>query len=81
MASLDREFYIALGKVLRHQRENLNLSLQEVVDKLPKNNKIVKQTLSKYEKGERRIDTITFNEICKILGLNPKNVLNSIRFD
>ena len=41
MASLDREFYIALGKVLRHQRENLNLSLQEVVDKLPKKIKLL----------------------------------------
>lgn len=81
MASLDREFYIALGKVLRHQRENLNLSLQEVVDKLPKNNKIVKQTLSKYEKGERRIDNDVFNDICKILDLNSRDVLNSIKFN
>lgn len=81
MASLDREFYIALGKVLRHQREKLNLSLQEVVDKLPKNNKIVKQTLSKYEKGERRIDNDVFNDICKILDLNSRDVLNSIKFN
>lgn len=81
MPSLDKQFYIALGKVLRHQREELGLSLQDVVDKLPKDQKVVKQTLSKYEKGERRIDTIIFNSICKILKLNAIEVLNSIKFE
>ncbi len=81
MPSLDKQFYIALGKVLRHQREELGLSLQDVVDKLPKDKKVVKQTLSKYEKGERRIDTIIFNSICKILKLNAIEVLNSIKFE
>lgn len=80
MIPLDRQFYIELGKILKQQRLNLDYSLQYVVDKLPNETKITKQTLSKYEKGKIRIAKETFNDICKILKLSPKDVLNSIHF-
>lgn len=81
MDSLDKQFYIALGKTIKKRRNELGLSLQNVVDKLPKENTIARQTLSKYEKGNRRMNTTIFNEICKILNLSPKEILNSIKFD
>lgn len=69
-----------MGGILKESRQKLNYSQQYVVDKLPKKYKVLKQTLSKYEKGKIRMGTETFNEICKILDLNPKDVSNSIKF-
>ena len=42
--------------------------------------KIAKQTLSKYEKGQRRMSVEFFNALCNILELSPAEVLNSIKF-
>ncbi len=80
MVPLDRQFYIALGILLRNERKKKNMSLQYVVDKLPKEYKIAKQTLSKYEKGQRRMSVEFFNALCNILELSPAEVLNSIKF-
>ena len=79
MTTLDKDFYIAIGKVLKTQRTKLKMSLQNVVDKLPDETKIARQTLNKYELGQRRISTTTFNELCKILELSPNDVLDSIK--
>lgn len=80
MIPLDRQFYISIGVILRKQRLKLNMSLQEVVDKLSEENKITKQTLNKYEFGKRRISKDVYNELCKILQLSPSEVLNSIKY-
>lgn len=79
--ALDRQFYTEIGKIILKRRKDLKYSLQYVVDKLSKENKITKQTLSKYEKGRLRIDKDVFNELCKILEIDPVELLNNIHFE
>lgn len=56
-------------------REEKGLSQRELSKKL----KRVQTFVSKYERGERRLDVVEFLEIAKALKANPHEVIDKLR--
>lgn len=73
---VDSEFNRIVGLELKRIREQHNLSLEELSNRLK--NKVSRQTLSTYEFGRSKIKISTFIEICEALGLNPVEVFDEI---
>lgn len=72
---LDREEYRRLGRALADARAKAGLSQYELADRMG-----VHQTLiTKVEVGRRRLDVIEFLELMRALGLDPGEVLDSLR--
>ena len=61
--------------MLRAARKHAGLSQADVAQQLGKPQSFV----SKYERGERRLDVIEFLEIAKIVGLNVRDLNTLLR--
>jgi transcriptional regulator with XRE-family HTH domain len=59
--------YERLRDMLIDARQNAGLSQAEVAARLKRNQTFV----SKYERGERRIDVVEFLEVARVLGFDP----------
>lgn len=72
ISPLQNKRYLALPKLLIQLRKEHNLLQSDLADRLEKPQSYV----SKYERGERRIDLIEFIEICNAIGLDPKEIFS-----
>jgi len=66
--------YRTLLKLLRDARKHAGLSQQEVATRLGKPQSFI----SKYEKGERRIDVAEFLLIARALGADPYRIMRNV---
>ena len=64
-----------LSALLAQGREDAGLTQTQVAKKLGKPQSFI----AKYEGGERRLDVIELLEICKIIGMNFRDVLDEIK--
>jgi transcriptional regulator with XRE-family HTH domain len=55
-------------------REDRGLSQRALSEKLKK----APTYVSKYERGERRLDVVEFLDIVKVLGADPNEIINKI---
>jgi transcriptional regulator with XRE-family HTH domain len=62
-----REKYERLRELLVEARQNAGLTQSEVASELKQPQSFV----SKYERGERRLDVVEFLEVARIIGLDP----------
>lgn len=74
MKSVHSEQYDALLTIITAARTELGFSQRELARLLHKPQSYV----SKYERGERRLDVIEFLELCKVLKLDPGEVLRKL---
>ena len=56
-------------------RKSAGLTQQDLARHLNKAQSFV----SKYERGERRLDVVEFIAICRILNIDPNNIVNAIK--
>ena len=68
--NLDKQFNEIYASIIKKARLEKKYSLDDVVDKM--NHIITKQSLYRYENNEARMKKSIFNEICKVLDLNPE---------
>jgi transcriptional regulator with XRE-family HTH domain len=59
--------YAVLRALLVAERERVGLTQVDIAGRLGKPQSYV----SKYERGERRLDLVEFQDICKALGADP----------
>lgn len=67
--------YLKMREMLKAEREKARLSQALVADKLGVNQTYV----SKYEKGERRLDLIEFLEIAEAVGFDPLDFIKRLQ--
>ena len=67
--------YKKFCKILIHARKTAGITQRELSAKLSRPQSFV----SKYERGERRLDVIEFLEVAKALGRNPHILLRQIK--
>lgn len=60
--------------ILAELRKDKGLSQAQLAKKLKKPQSFV----SKYERGERRLDVVEFLDVAKILGADPCEIINQI---
>lgn len=63
--------YLALPQLLTQLRKEQGLLQSELAEKIKKPQSYV----SKYERGERRLDVVEFIDICQALNINPEETL------
>ena len=73
---IDSDFNRIVGMELKRLREEHNLSLEELANRI--GNKVSRQTLSTYEFGRSKIKANIFIDICYALGHNPSEVFDEI---
>ena len=66
--------YKTLRKFLIEARKNAKLTQMELSSRLNRPQSFV----SKYERGERRLDVIEFGEVARALGVNPVQLLGKL---
>jgi|SRR5579883_246816 transcriptional regulator with XRE-family HTH domain len=66
--------YEHLRRLLMEERKRANLTQVEVAQRLAQPQSFV----SKYERGERRLDVIEFFEVTRALGVDPFDLLHVI---
>lgn len=66
--------YDRFRQLLIQARKEANLTQVELADKLAKPQSYV----SKYERGERRLDVIEFLEIAQAIGIDPHTFLRTL---
>lgn len=64
MSEYEVELYRILGEMLRKERLNHDLTLEQVADKLG----LTPKTIQRYERGERKIKINTLMELTEIFG-------------
>lgn len=74
MKSVHSDRYNRFLKLVIDARKRAELTQQELADKLKK----PQSYISKYERGERRLDVIEFLEISQILNVDTYNLLRKI---
>lgn len=72
--SIHTKKYKKLCDILIKAREDLSLNQTQVAKKISTPQSFV----SKYENRERRLDILEFLEICKVLKLNPKKIIDEL---
>lgn len=72
--SVHTERYADFLKMLIEARRDAGLTQQELAQKLSRPQSYV----SKYERGERRLDVIEFLEIAQLVGIDPTVVLHRL---
>lgn len=77
--NLDYNFNKVIGKNLRQERLKKGYSLEELSEKL--DNKVSRQALFKYESNKSRIKKNIFDEICKSLGIESREMYSRIMKD
>ena len=66
--------YAKLREVLTNERLSAGLTQAMLAERLERPQSFV----SKFEIGERHLDVIEFIDICKALGIDPKQILGKI---
>ncbi|MEX2288343.1 MAG: helix-turn-helix transcriptional regulator [Planctomycetaceae bacterium] len=66
--------YDRFRKLLIDARKSAGLSQADVAAKLKRNQTFV----SKYERGERRLDVIEFLEVARVLGFDPLKFIRQL---
>lgn len=74
MKSIHSERYVRFLSVMTDARLKLGLSQRELAGLLKKPQSYV----SKYERGERRLDVVEFMDLCKVLKLDACTVLRKV---
>jgi transcriptional regulator with XRE-family HTH domain len=69
--------YDRFRKILIEKRKAAGLTQIDVADKLGK----LQSYVSKYERGERRLDIVEFLEVSKVLGIDPKKLIDQLETD
>lgn len=64
-------FPVVLGAAVRRARQARGLTIQELADRVG----IGKSTLSRYERGERPMNTYVLVRICRVLGVRAGALL------
>ena len=72
--SIFRADYRLIIDWLSTKRQVLGITQQQLAQKLNKPQSFV----SKYENCERRLDVVEFLEICRIMDINPQEILDKI---
>jgi transcriptional regulator with XRE-family HTH domain len=73
-SNLNSPEYILLREMLRRERCITGLSQEEVAADLGRAQSFV----SKYEKGERRLDVVDFIRLCDVLCINPTALVREL---
>ena len=73
VAKIDMMLYKEMGKILKRERLNKKISLDQLVEKI--NNIKTKSTLKRYEDGKSRIDMDILPIICEALNINYVDVI------
>lgn len=73
MAKIDMMLYKEIGKILKRERLNKEMSLDQLVESI--NNIKTKSTLKRYEDGKSRIDMDVLPIVCKALNINYVDVI------
>lgn len=74
MKSIHTERYVRFLSVMTDARLKLGINQRELARLLKKPQSYV----SKYERGERRLDVVEFMDLCKVLKLDPCAVLRKV---
>lgn len=74
MKSIHTEAYIYLLDLLVKLRGETGLTQSQVAKRLNRPQSFV----SKFERGERRLDVIEFLEVCRLLGGDPYELLRNV---
>ena len=72
--STDSQRYLTLLKLLTERRKALGLSQTTLADRLGR----IQTFVSKYERGERRLDIIEFLDIANALNLDPGRIIRQL---
>ena len=72
--STDSQRYSTLLKLLTERRKALGLSQATLADRLGR----IQTFVSKYERGERRLDIIEFLDIANALNLDPGRIIRQL---
>ncbi|NQU05167.1 MAG: helix-turn-helix transcriptional regulator [Calditrichaeota bacterium] len=72
--SIFRPDYRLIVDWLSSKRQVLGITQEQLAQNLSKPQSYV----SKYENCERRLDVVEFLEICKVLGINPQDILEKV---
>ena len=72
--SLFTKKYDRFRELLTEARKKSGLTQKELAEKISRPQSFV----SKYERGERRLDVVEFLEISKILGISPAKFLKKL---
>lgn len=67
--------YKRLCSILRERRRRAGLTQQEVADRLGKPQSFV----SKYEKGERRLDLVELLDVADVIGVRAEEIVRDLR--
>ena len=73
---MDSLFNQTLGEVLKKKREERNLSLEQLANRL--DNEVSRQTLSTYESGRSKIRIDMFLKVCKALNYDPNETYDEV---
>jgi transcriptional regulator with XRE-family HTH domain len=73
--SVFTERYARLRQVLRDTRKRRGLTQAKLAQRLGRPQSFV----SKYERGERRLDLVEFLEVAEAIGVDPRKVLDALR--
>lgn len=74
MKSIHSAPYIHLLKLLVDQRNAASLTQSQVAERLGRPQSYV----SKFERGERRLDVIEFLEVCRCIETDPHELLRKV---
>lgn len=66
--------YAAFTELLRQERRNAGLTQAALAKKLRRPQSYV----SKYERGDRRLDVIEFIEVARVIGFDPHDFLRKL---
>jgi ribosome-binding protein aMBF1 (putative translation factor) len=72
--ALYEQSYAAFTDLLKEERKNADLTQAQLAKKLRRPQSYV----SKYERGDRRLDVIEFLEIARIIGFDPATLLSKL---
>ena len=71
---MGHEAYRAFCKLVIEARKNASLTQAELSSRLKRPQSFV----SKYERGERRLDVVEFGEVAHALGIDPVGLLRKL---
>lgn len=74
MTKIDMVLYREIGNIIKRERTNRKISLDQLVNKI--NGLKTKSTLKRYENGISRIDMDTLKTICNALDIHYVDVVN-----
>jgi transcriptional regulator with XRE-family HTH domain len=66
--------YAAFTELLKEERKNAGLTQAALAKKLRRPQSYV----SKYERGDRRLDVIEFLEVARVIGFDPHDFLRTL---